>query len=47
LVVDDVQFNIVVLTNYFNSIGIEVAGTAKNGPEALERYKEGIDKGEP
>jgi FOG: CheY-like receiver len=39
LIVDDVQFNLSLLTKYFNELGIERIDTAKNGLEAVKNYQ--------
>lgn len=40
LVVDDAQFMRMMLKDILTKNGFEIAGEAKNGAEALERYKE-------
>ena len=40
LLVDDSMFIIKQLTQYLTSEGYEILGTANNGEEALEKYKE-------
>jgi len=45
LMVDDINFNLIVLKKYFSTIGITDIDEAKNGLEALHKYKEACTEG--
>jgi len=45
MIVDDIDFNRVILNQCFNKIGIEVEESAKDGLEAFEKYKANIRSG--
>ena len=47
LIVDDIEFNITVLKNYFLKLGITKIESAKNGEEAVLKYKTAFESGEP
>ena len=39
MIVDDIDFNTIVLSQYFNKLDIEVAAVAKDGQEAFEKFE--------
>ena len=40
LVVDDIQFNITILSNFLKKIGVQTIDIARNGKEAVEKFKQ-------
>lgn len=45
MIVDDAPFNHIVLTTFFNNIGIETVAIASNGLEAYQKYAELCERG--
>lgn len=47
LVVDDDHFNNMVVSKFFQKLGVEAVGTARNGLEAYNKYLEAIEEKSP
>ena len=47
MIVDDVEFNTIILSNYFEHLGLKVLDTAGNGEDAFIKYKERFFNGMP
>jgi len=47
MIVDDIEFNLFVLANSMNKLGIQLTSVARNGQEAFEIYKSQVEKNQP
>ena len=47
LIVDDVEFNLVLLTRYLENLGIKNIDLAKNGKQAMEMYTRAYEQHKP
>jgi len=41
MIVDDMDFNVIVISNYLSKLGLKVTDVARNGLEAVQKYAEG------
>ena len=45
MIVDDAPFNHIILTNYFEKLGVKVTSVTTNGLEAYEKYLDSVRTG--
>ena len=45
MIVDDIEFNLIIISNFLTKLGIEVTEIARNGKEAVDKYKENVRNG--